>query len=239
MASPTIVAETASNSASSSTTFTVNTGSPLSGEGVIIILSRDGGSGTVTWSDSFVELYDLNDDDGFSSGAAAYKQAGGSEPSTITVTSSLSGEFAARCYRISGHLDFSTQAPDVGTITSDGNVTSHDPPSVNVTGGAADILSIAALPVDTHNVTISTYPTSYINTGRTQSGTSGSQCQIAFATRALSAVSSEDPSAFVLSGTRRAIPTTILIQAAAAAGVTPEIVVPQYQLNIRHKGRYV
>ena len=222
MASPTIVAETASNNSGSSTTFTINTGSPLSGEGVIIVLSRDGGSGSVTWSDSFVELFDLNDDDGFSSGAAAYKQAGGSEPSTITVTSSLAGEFAARCYRISGHLSFSTQAPDVGTVVNEGNVTSHNPPSVNVTGGSADILSLAMLPYDTHNVSVSTYPTSYINTGRTQSGVSGSQCTLAYATRALSSVSSEDPAAYTLSGTRRAIPATILIQAAAAGGTNPK-----------------
>lgn len=222
MASPTIVAETASNNSSASTTFTINTGSPLSGEGVIIILSRDnGGSGTVTWSDSYVELFDLNDDDGFSSGAAAYKQAGGSEPSTITVTSTVSGEFAARCYRVSGHLDFSTQAPDVGNLTSGGNTVTHDPPSVNVTGGAADILSIAALPYDTHNSNVNTFPTSYINTGTTQSGTSGSQCTLAFCTRALSSVSSEDPAAFTLSATRRGLPTTILIQEAAVAAALP------------------
>jgi len=218
MASPVVVAETASSSSSGSTTFTINTGSPLEGEGYIITLSRNSGSGSVTWSDSMNELFDVNDDDGFSSGAAAYKQAGASEPSSITVTSTTSDEFIARCYRISGHLDFSTQAPDVGVVVNEGNTTTHNPPSVNVTGGSNDILSLAALPLDTHNASITTYPTSYVNTGRGTSGVSGSQCSLGYGRRAMLAVASEDPSAFVLSTTRRGTPATILIQAAGGGG---------------------
>lgn len=220
MASPTIVATTFSNSSSGSTSFTVNTGSPVSGEGVVIILSRNGGTGSVTWSDSYIELYDLNDDDGFACGAAAYIQAGGSEPSTITVTSTTSVEFSAVCYRVSGHLDFSTQAPDIATVVNGGNTTSHDPASASVTGGAADILALTAASIDTHNVSVTGYPTSYTNTGRLQSGTSGSQCQIAYATRSLSSVSSEDPAAFTISNTRRAVLGTILIQEAASGSYT-------------------
>lgn len=219
MASPSIVAETPSNDDNDTTSFTILTGSPLEGEGSLIFLSRDnGGTGTVTWSDGYTELYDLNDDDGFSSGAAAYKQAGASEPSSITVTASVSGEFTARAYRISGHLSFATQAPDVGTVTNGGNTVTHNPPSVNVTGGAADILSFAVLPFDTHNSDVNTYPSSYINTGVTRSGVSGSQCSLAFCTRAITSVSSEDPGAFTLSATRRGIPTTVLVQAEAAGG---------------------
>jgi len=221
MASPTIVAETPSNDDNATTSFTILTGSPLEGEGVLIFLSRDnGGTGTVSWSDGYTELYDLNDDDGFSSGAAAYKQAGASEPSSITVTATVSGEFTARAYRISGHLSFATQAPDVGTVTNGGNTVTHDPPSVNVTGGAADILSFAVLPFDTHNSDVNSYPSSYINTGVTRSGVSGSQCSLAFCTRAITSVSSEDPGAFTLSATRRGIPTTVLVQEAAASGST-------------------
>lgn len=221
MASPTVVAETPSNDDNATTSFTISTGSPLEGEGVVIFLSRDnGGTGTVSWSDGYTELYDVNDDDGFSSASAAYKQAGASEPSSITVTSTVSGEFTARAYRVSGHLSFATQAPDFGIVTDGGNTVTHDPPSVNVTGGAADILSLVALPFDTHNSNVNTYPSSYINTGVTRSGVSGSQCSLAFCTRAITSVSSEDPGAFTLSATRRGIPTTVLIQAEAAAGNT-------------------
>jgi len=221
MTSPTIVAETPSNNSNASTTFTINTGSPLDGEGIVIFLSRDnGGSGTVTWPAGYTELYDLNDTDGFASGAAACKQAGASEPATIEVTSSVSGEFTSRAYRISGHLDFDTQLPDIGTVNNAGNTVTHNPPSVNVTGGSADILSIATLSFDTHNSNVNTYPTSYINTGVTRSGNSGSQCSLAYCTLAISAASSEDPDTFTLSTDRRGISVTLLIQAEDGTTVT-------------------
>jgi len=220
MTSPTVVLETESGNSGSSTTFTVDTGSVQDGEGSIIVVSRDGGSGTVTFSDGYTESLDANDDDGFASAAVAYKQGGASEPSSITVTSTLSGEFTARAYRVSGHLSFDTQAPDIGFLTNEGNVTVHNPPSVNVTGGTKDILSIALLPFDTHNVSVSIFPSGYTNTGMTVSGASGSQCSLAFARRALSAVSLEDPGSFTLSGTRRGIPITLLIQEDAASGST-------------------
>lgn len=217
MASPVIVATTISSNPSASNTFTVNTGSPQSGEGVIIAISRNSGSGQIDlWSDDYKQLFSSNDSDGFASGAAAYIQAGGSEPSSITVTSSTSDEFVAVCFRISGHLDFNTQAPDFGTLVGGGNTVTHDPPNVSVTGGAADILALAVLPYDTFNAGVSTYPTSYIGTNKTQSDISGSQCSIAYCNRSLSAVSSENPAAFVISTSRRGVPATILIQAAAA-----------------------
>lgn len=231
MSSPIIVDTTISSSDSASTSFVIDTGSPLPGEGSVIFLSRNSGSGSVTWSDSYIELFDLNDDDGFSSGAAAYIQAGGSEPSSITVTSTTSDEFVAVCFRISGHLDFNTQAPDFATLVSGGNTVTHDPPNVSVTGGAADILALAVLPYDTHNAGVSTYPTSYMGTNKTQSGTSGSQCSIAYCNRSLSSVSSENPSAFVITTTRRGIPITLLIQAAAASGL------PTGSLNLMGVGK--
>lgn len=218
MASPSVVLETESGNDSTAMAFTVDTGGVQDGEGSIIVLSRDGGTGTVTFSDSYIELVDANDDDGFASAAVAYKQGGASEPSSITVTTTLSGEFTARAYRISGHLDFDTQAPDIGFLTDDGNVTTHNPPSVNVTGGPKDILSLAVLPFDTDGPTVSTFPTGYTNTGLTVSGSSGSQCSLAFCRRDLSSVSSEDPDAFTITATRRAIPITILIQEDAASG---------------------
>lgn len=222
MASPTIVDTTISSNGTASTSFSIDTGSPLQGEGVIIVLSRNSGSGQIDlWSDDYIELFSFNDSDGFASGAAAYIQAGGSEPSSITVTSSTSDEFVAVCFRISGHLDFDTQAPDFDTLVSGGNTATHDPPNVSVTGGSADILALAVLPYDTHNAGVSTYPTSYIGTNKTQSAMSGSQCSIAYGNRSLSAVSSEDPSAFVLSTSRRGIPATILIQEAGADSGLP------------------
>ena len=218
MTSPSVVAETPSNSSSGSTSLSINTGSPLENEGVIIFISRDPGSGTVTWADGYIELFDVIDDDLKSTTSVAYKQAGASEVSSTTVTATVSSKFAARAYRISGHLSFATQAPDFGYVTDDGLVTVHNPPSVSVTGGTKDVLSIAALPFDTVGATVSTFPSSYTNTGLTASGASGSQCSLAFCRRDLSAVSSEDPGAFTITATRRGIPITVLAQEDAASG---------------------
>ena len=218
MASPSVVLETPSNSSSGSTSLSINTGSPLENEGVIIFLSRDPGEGTVTWADGYIKLFDVIDDDLKSTGSVAYKQAGASEVSSTTVTATVSSKFAARAYRISGHLSFATQAPDFGYVTDDGLVTVHNPPSVNVTGGPKDILSIAALPFDTVGATVSTFPSGYTSTGLTASGASGSQCSLAFCRRDLSAVSSEDPGAFTITATRRGIPITVLAQEDAASG---------------------
>lgn len=213
MASPAIVAETQSSNSASSSLFPIATGSPQPGEGVIIILSRDGGTGNVTWIDGYIELFDLNGDDGRTSGSAAYKQAGSSEPATTNVTSTVAGEFVARAFRITGHLDFSIQAPDSDTVTSDLNASIHDPPGVTVTDGPKDILALAVLPTDTHTAGINTFPAGYAGTGTTHSGTSGSQCSLSYCHLEISNVSSENPSQFEMDNTRRALPTTILIQA--------------------------
>lgn len=220
MASPTIVATTETSKSASSTSISAGTGSPLNGEGVLIFVSWDGGTGTVTFSGGYTELYDLNDDEGIADGAAAYKQAGASEPSTITITCSVSTRFAVVCFRVSGHLSFSTQAPDFATVVNEGNTVTHDPPNVSVTGGSADILTFAACAYDTYTSTVSTYPSSYTGTGTVQSGTSGAQCSMAYCSRALTAAS-ENPGAYTLSATRRAVNGTVIIQAAGVASTLP------------------
>lgn len=72
----------------------------------------------------------------------AYRYADGTEGSTIDLTSSASTRSATITYRISGAADPSVQAPQIGT-TATGSSTTPDPPSVSVTGGSKDILTIA------------------------------------------------------------------------------------------------
>ena len=136
----------------------------------------------------------------------------------ISITPSASCKYAAIVYRIAGALPFSSQSPDI--LSAIGNSANPDCPSETVTGGPKDILSLA---LDTHSgeqTTTVTYPTNYTNTGQVTTGSGGAvatNCQINFCSRQLTAASSEDPSAFTISGAQPWTALTILIQEAAAA----------------------
>ena len=218
MASPLIVATTPTPKSTSSTSVLALTGSPQDGEGVLIFVSWDGGTGEVTFTDEHIRLYSLNDVDGYAGGAAAYKQAGVSESSTTTINCSVSTRFAVICFRVSGDLNFSTHPPDFGTVINEGNTVTHNPPSVPVTGGSADILTFATCAYDTYTPTVSSYPNLYTGTGTVQSGASGAQCSMAYCSRSLTAASA-DPLDYTLSATRRAVNSTVIIQEAAAASL--------------------
>jgi hypothetical protein len=72
----------------------------------------------------------------------AWRLADGTEGTTTTFTLSSATRGAWIVYEISGMADPGTQAPQVGT-TATGSSVNPDPPSVSVTGGSKDILTIA------------------------------------------------------------------------------------------------
>lgn len=211
MAIPVIEGTQDSNNSSSSTSLTVTLPSNLQiDEGVVVRVSRDGGTGTVTWPTGWSELYDAIDDDGFAAGAAAYRKIDGTEGSSITVTSSTSDPFAARASRYSG-VDFATDPPQAAIDTAGGNTTSHDPPNLSITGGPLDTSVIATAHIDTVNAGVTGYPTGFINTGNLISGATGSQCILAYADKAETGISSTNPGAFNTTNTRRAVNSTIAV----------------------------
>lgn len=226
MASPVIEGTADSNSSTSSTSFTVNLPTGIvSGEGILVAVTRDGGAGTVSFPAGYTELYDLIDDDSFATGAAAWKQSTGGEPASITVTSTTSDPFVARAWRISGATDFTVTPPDFDTVVNAGNTTTHDPPNVSVTGGSNDILIIPILHFDTYTASVSSFPSGYGNTGSAASGTSGSQCEMAWCDLSTTAAS-ENPGAYTLSTTRRAVTSTIIFQASGGAPAVTNVNLP-------------
>ena len=90
-----------------------------------------------------------------------------------------------------------------------------------MTGGPKDILALA---LDTHEgeqTSTVTYPTNYVNTGQITSGTGGAtatNCQINFCSRQVSGASSEDPSAFTISGAQNWTAYTLVVHPADAGG---------------------
>lgn len=237
MASPTSVSRTSTSFASANTTFNVQLDANLASGDLLIIVLRFAGNAVSTWptgyqnflSDGTNTWHDIDLDAGDDRISVVARDCDGAEPSTITVTTDVSVKGCAVAYRISGARAYSSQSPDI--LSAIGNSANPDCPSETVTGGPKDILSLA---LDTHvgeQTTTVTYPTNYVNTGQITSGTGGvttSNCQINYCDRQVSAASSEDPSAYTISGAQPWTALTILIQepAAAAASLLADVGFP-------------
>lgn len=226
MASPSSVSRTTTAVTAASASWTVNLDAALASGDLLIIALRVAGNHTTTWPSGFQNFlsdgtntwHDLDLDAGDDRITVIARDCDGAEASSITVTLGAADKGCAVAYRISGALPHATQAPDL--LSATGSSVNPDCPSESVTGGPKDILALA---LDTHvgeQTATVTYPTNYVNTGQVTSGATGvatTNCQINFCDRQVSAASSEDPSAFTISGSQPWTAITILVQEAAAA----------------------
>lgn len=140
MASPSIVGtptETAISTAG--TSHVVNLPSGAAGNMFIAIMDKGSTAATVNGLAGWNELLDENSANGL---YIAWRTCDGTEGATTTFTLSANTRGAWIVYEITGHINPATQPPQVGT-TATGSSTTPDPPSVSVTGGAKDILTIA------------------------------------------------------------------------------------------------
>ena len=203
----------------------------VSGEGLLATCVTND-SPSSSWPAGWTELFNINDTINNVAVICAYRDADGTEGSTVTLTLGTSEQFSAVTARYSG-VDFGVTPPE---FVQGVNL---DPANITPTSGAQDYKILAPIGIDTNGTTITSFPSGYVNTLDQQSSGSGPACRLGMCESDLTAASSENPGAYVLSGGARKTTATIAITPAAAGGVTPEIVVPQYQLNIRHKGQYV
>ena len=195
MAAATTDQRAGSNESTLTTSHTVNlAGSASSGNLLLVQFYISGGSpaGTITWPSgggAFTEFF--TGTNGNNKLAWAYRQADGTEGSTITVTTSTSHKSAHRAFRITGHEIPATQAPESATAAT-GSSTTPDPGSLSPTGGSKDYLWIAGTAQAADDATAG--PTSYtdLNTARASSSVT-----CATAERTLTAAS-EDPGAFTI-----------------------------------------
>jgi hypothetical protein len=211
------VIESSAYSESTVNTGSINATAPsgiASGDLLIAIAACDGNRSFV-WDTGWVELADNSGSRGCTL-AAAYKDAGGSEPSTYLVDNAGTERVACWIFRISGAEDPSTQAPEIAAANG-GAATSIDPPSLTPTGGAADFLWIAfgCMDVDGNN-SISTYPSGYTNTSYNETGTTTGHVLLVKATLD-SNTATEDPGAFTVSLSDTWNAATIAVHPGAAA----------------------
>ena len=232
MAVPTSVSRTTTSVATASSSWTVNLDPNLAAGDLLIIVLRIAGAETSTWPagfDNFVTngvnpFHDIQLDASDDLVTVVARDCDGTEASSITVTLGTTNKGCAVAYRISGARAYSSQEPDL--LSASGNSVNPDCPSENVTGGPKDVLALA---LDTHEgeqTATVTYPTGYVNTGQVTSGTGGAtatNCQINYCENGFGAISSENPSAFTISGAQNWAALTILVQEPAAAAPGPPI----------------
>jgi len=235
MASPTDTGRGTSGASVAQTPVNINLPNPALANGdLAIVVLRIPAAITTTWPSGWTNFlndgtntwHDLDLDAADDTITVVARDCDGTEGTgQISITPSASCKYAAIVYRVTGALPFASQSPDI--LSAIGNSVNPDCPSETVTGGPKDILALA---LDTHageQTTTVTYPTNYVNTGQITSGSGGAattNCQINYCSRQLTAASSEDPSAFTISGAQPWTALTILIQEPAGAAAASLIV---------------
>ena len=186
---------------------------------LVIIVGRIAGNRTTTWpagwqtylNDGTRDWHDVDLDAADDRITAVYRVCDGTEGASIIVGLSASDKGSYIAYRISGHEDPSTQAPEI--LSAIGNTAGPDSPSLTPAGGLKNYL---VLSLDTHageQTTVVTPPIGYTNTGQVTSGTGGqvaTNCQINYASRQVAA-SVENPGAYVISASGAWTALTIVI----------------------------
>ena len=142
MASPAVVGTpTETAIVTAGTTHTVSLPSGAAGNYFVAIMSK--GSAGTTPSINALATWDEALDEAIVLGLAVlYHLCDGTEGATVDFTLSSATRGAWIVYEVSDLQNPAIQAPQVGT-TATGSSTTPDPPSVSVTGGAKDILTIA------------------------------------------------------------------------------------------------
>ncbi len=226
MASPVVeqVVENSTNSAG--TNHTINLPTPTAGQLLLIVLDKGSTSATVNAHGSLTELLDEASANGL---YIAYRQMDGTESSPFTLVTSASTRTASLAYRISGHINPSVQAPQIGT-TSSGTSATPDPPASAAPGSTQDYLFItfygAAGEEADDDTWSDTPPTNFTPSPPRQKacGTAGTNLggMIAAAERALNTGSALDPGTFAKDVSAAWRAQTIMISPANPQTVTPD-----------------
>lgn len=202
MAFPTVAGTIATtNIGTAATSHTVNMPSGIqAGETIILLWRTSTASGNTSLpAGDWTTIVDaaLTDRVGI-----AWREADGTEGSTITVGTVGSTKFAALCFRVSGAADPSTSPPQISTVAT-GSSTTPDPTTCTPTGGAKDYLWIWFGSWEGEQTSPPAgNPTNYgSNIAGADTGTAGAvtaNSRVAMATRELNAAS-EDPGSWTIS----------------------------------------
>lgn len=130
-------AETAVSTAGTSHVINLPSGI-VRGNGIVIICDKGSTAATFNSLAGWNDLIDVNAGNGIT---VWYREADGTEGSTVTFTSSGSTRSASIAFRISAKQDFNVRAPEISTVAT-GTSTGPDASTCTPTGGAKDYLWI-------------------------------------------------------------------------------------------------
>lgn len=165
----------------------------------------------VTTPSGWTQKYKILDTGSFHQGSCFVKVASGSEGGTTVDVVSINGSHGvAQVYRITNW--FGTLAA-VETATATGNSTNPSSPNLTPSWGAGTTLWLSAYTADAYDSMATAYPTNYTDgtTAESSTSTTGNECSVGSARRELNATS-EDPTAFTISGTRPWVAATLAVR---------------------------
>lgn len=220
MASPAVAATNISSIDTAGTSHTVSLPASISAGDLLIVIFGWTAAlpQTITWPAGWTPITGFKTENSTVVGFdAAYRQADGGEGASISVTTSGSTKTAHNTYRITGHIDPATQAPEAATGAT-GASNQPGPPSITPTGGSKDYLFLAVGCSDGES-TFTVAPTNYTdmiqdNTGLTGAGSTN--CFTGSARRQLTA-STEDPAGFTIGASLSWVAQTIAVHPVGAA----------------------
>jgi len=223
MASPAVAATNTSITDSNATSHTVSLPASISsGDLLIVAFGANGFGPGVSWPAGWTEFLEF---DHASTGtlALAYRQADGGEGATITVTTVENERSAHLSWRITGHEDPATQAPEAST-GAEGTSTAPNPDSISPTGGSKDYLFLAIHEADQDtdprtNTTAS--PSGYGNL--IEIDMESTQGVIIAGGDKAATAASEDPGTFTISNSAAWVAATVAIHPAAAGGIIQQV----------------
>lgn len=213
MAFPAVVQTSVSTEdASNVTSHTVDMPAGITDGNLLIVVFGDDGSTTISWPGGWTEIAERANASNCEM-SVAYRVAGASEPSTITVTTGAAQRSSHCVYEISGAEDPATQAPQIDT-TAIGTSTAPNAASLTPTGGAKDYLYISAM-VSDRNRTVDGFPTNCPDSQINQNGGGANSASCAMASDQVNA-SSFDPDAFTISASDEWVAATIAVHPGAS-----------------------
>ena len=141
MAFPVVETTNTSQESSAVTTHTVSLPSGIVSGNLLLLFIDTNTATTVTGPSGWTELWAQSSGPYLRRGY--YRQADGTEGTTVTFSTSVASQSVHISYRISGAENPSTQVPEAAVLGAGGSGTTIDPPSLTPTGGAKDYLWIA------------------------------------------------------------------------------------------------
>lgn len=157
---PSVAATATSTDATAVTSHTVTLPSGIVSGNLLIVLFDSNSASTVTDPTGWTQF--ITQASGPYQRRGWYRQADGSEGSTLTVITSVASQSAHNSYRITGAENPATQAPQSALVGIGGAATTIDPPSLTPTGGAKDYLWIAiAFHNSANSGAVNAAPTNY------------------------------------------------------------------------------